>query len=312
MLFKPHKLRRLGVWKLKLRGFAGLYIYPKLLGNPLVYKQLVDTLLHHELANPRNETNLHKQYHVTYPDKLDTAEDHTSIFASDASQLKMQPRLREDQSWMTPSITSREYVDQLRWLTFTDGVPSKIKALFQSILPYKAEHGTAYISSSRDPLHFERDEAEQSALIDVSLGCDGIVVVSLDHSTKADLEEPTTTVPNNQGTDDDWRDLVDGLGSSPDDSTATNSRTSDAEDAQHSDTATKRAPQLAAIHVRSTDVLVFSGRSRGAWHGVAKVLDGSSPPWEQQWPCWGASGDTHTSNSWKGCMKGRRIDLVFQ
>jgi hypothetical protein len=77
-------------------------------------------------------------------------------------------------------------------------------------------------------------------------------------------------------------------------------------------------PQPAAIHLRSGDVLMLSGTNASTWYGLARVLEGTSQSWEQSWPCWQLQGGPPQFQglgregmdfSWKGCMKGKRIDL---
>ena len=61
-----------------------------------------------------------------------------------------------------------------------------------------------------------------------------------------------------------------------------------------------------AIRLRSGDAVLMSGRSRYAWHGVPKVVEGTCPSWMEDWP--GVEGSDEYAK-WKGWMRGKRINL---
>ncbi|GAM82459.1 hypothetical protein ANO11243_004390 [Dothideomycetidae sp. 11243] len=63
----------------------------------------------------------------------------------------------------------------------------------------------------------------------------------------------------------------------------------------------------ATMRLRSGDVVVMSGESRFAWHGVPKIVSGSCPSWLADWPC--VSGGEERFKAWKGWMAGKRINL---
>ncbi|KAK5135449.1 hypothetical protein LTR08_005237 [Meristemomyces frigidus] len=300
---------------LEVVGFPGLYIYPKLLSNALVHRGLIDMLMHDQLADPATRTNLHEKYHVTYPEpSITKGEANTSFFDPAASQLKMQPRLEGSGDWTASPLTTRALLDKLRWFTVGDAsadgsMPPKIRALVENILPIKAHSATAYVSSNQDPLELRQGHGDAGTFLDTSLGCDGVVVVGLEDS--GERERGATSSEAHSVVDADcWRDLLVGSDSEDDEKAPDRQHVSEAGNRDDTITSTRNTPCLAAIHLRSTDALLFTGLSRRAWYGVAKVLPGSSPAFEQQWPCWPGTVERRGQDNWKGCMKGRRIDLV--
>lgn len=75
-------------------------------------------LLHDGLANPGNRTNLHEEHHVVYPALREAAGSsaaRASFFDPVASGLRMQPRLSD--TWTTPPLGVRDFVQKLKWLT---------------------------------------------------------------------------------------------------------------------------------------------------------------------------------------------------
>lgn len=299
----------------KLRGL-GLYIYPKLLSNGLVHKGLIDTLLHDQLADLGTTTNLHEKYHVTYPASTESNRDaHTSFIDPVASQLIMQPRPEGSDDWTASPLTARGFVDKLRQFTFGDASANgsrasmwpKIRALVEDILPVRAHSATAYVSSHQDPLELRRCEGEAGTWLDISLGCDGVFVVGLEVSGS---EEEVGRDSENQGVNDDsWRDLIADSDSEGDEKAPARQDQSSTNSDRDTTSTPKSATRLAAIHLRSTDALLFTGPSRQAWYGVAKVIPGSCLTFEQEWPCWPGTVDGRGMEDWKGCMTGRRIDL---
>lgn len=65
--------------------------------------------------------------------------------------------------------------------------------------------------------------------------------------------------------------------------------------------------RMVTLRLRSGDVVVMAGESRYAWHGVPKVVEGTCPQWMESWP----AGDAGKGEfeSWRGWMKGKRINL---
>lgn len=69
------------------------------------------------------------------------------------------------------------------------------------------------------------------------------------------------------------------------------------------------SPRVATMRLRSGDAVVMSDRSRYAWHGVPKVLEGTCPEWMQEWPWLGTGEERGVDERWKGWMTGKRINL---
>lgn len=67
--------------------------------------------------------------------------------------------------------------------------------------------------------------------------------------------------------------------------------------------------RTAVLRLRSGDALLMSGKSRYAWHGVPKVLEGTCPTWMQNWPATTESEIEGPYQRWKGWMSRKRINL---
>ncbi|KIX10669.1 alkylated DNA repair protein AlkB [Rhinocladiella mackenziei CBS 650.93] len=63
---------------------------------------------------------------------------------------------------------------------------------------------------------------------------------------------------------------------------------------------------LATLRLRSGDVVLMSGESRYAWHGVPKILPNTCPEWLRDWPNI-PKGQRY--EGWEGWMANKRINL---
>lgn len=59
--------------------------------------------------------------------------------------------------------------------------------------------------------------------------------------------------------------------------------------------------EVLAVRLNSGDAVVMAGSSRWAWHSVPKILAGTCPVGLEQWD--------GGSDSWKGWMRGKRVNL---
>lgn len=64
--------------------------------------------------------------------------------------------------------------------------------------------------------------------------------------------------------------------------------------------------RFVTMRLGSGDAVLMSGKSRFAWHGVPKVLEGTCPDHLQDWP---AVGEDRRFDGWRGWMKGKRVNL---
>lgn len=76
----------------------------------------------------------------------------------------------------------------------------------------------------------------------------------------------------------------------------------------------EKGTKMAALRLRSGDVLVMSGAARWAWHGVPRVIGGTCPEYLSSWPCsQGENGDGRDGEqvyeAWRDWLGGRRINL---
>lgn len=71
--------------------------------------------------------------------------------------------------------------------------------------------------------------------------------------------------------------------------------------------------RVEVIRLRSGDAVLMSGKSRYAWHGVPKVLEGTCPSWMADWPFEEVvdeqGGVERRFEEWRGWIKGKRVNL---
>lgn len=268
-------------------------------------KHLIDQLLHQELASSDCVTNLHSEYHIKYPVSSNDSRP-TSFFDPEASQLRMQPRLAE--TWVSFPITVQEFVQKLRW--FSIRLPDNIKHLIEGLIPLQVGKATAHISSPQDMLslgqHSQQSQHHGFSL-DISLGCDGIVVLGRgcppDEHEKCGPPSSTTASSdiNRCASTGDLHNENDGGNNKRSVKTQNDRESHDYDDFP-----------LVALHLRHGDALFFCNEGMDTWSGVAKVNEGDFEPWEQDWPCWFEAGQDTRRQEWRGCMRGRRLDLSIQ
>ncbi|KAF2162647.1 hypothetical protein M409DRAFT_58064 [Zasmidium cellare ATCC 36951] len=281
----------------------GLYLYPQFLRNHLVLKDLVDQLLHEELASPANSTNLHESYHITYPGRASDSRQQLSFFDSATSRLQMQPRL--DDSWVHFPLTVTDFVDKLRWLRIR--LPSNVKTLIESIIPLEVNSATALISPRMDSQGLRQDRENKGFFLDLSLGCDGVLVIGReqgpDERRKSDVPPSPPEVP-----EDNWHQWIVGLddGDGEEHAKDDDKRNNEADpkagvhEKDECGSTDGDGFHLAAIRLCHGDALLFSGESVSAWHGVARVMEGTFAAWEQDWPCWPRAREQRNG----GCTSG--------
>ena len=68
-----------------------------------------------------------------------------------------------------------------------------------------------------------------------------------------------------------------------------------------SDATPSTGSRYVTLRLRSGDAIYMTGESRFAWHGVPKIVSGTTPTYLEGWPA-----DT---GPWKDYMKDRRINL---
>jgi DNA alkylation damage repair protein AlkB len=253
-----------------LTAVVGVHMIPALLC-PALQTEMLNRLLHRDLADPNHKTNLHLHYDMlsiqsgvnangmSARDPLACKE---SLFSKDPSmtfvpkdslvhqKLSLKRALEKKLRWVTLGgqydWTAKEYLRE-RPPPFPPDIAEVLKSLFPQIDPQAA---ILNFYSPKDTLSMHRDVSEECdrGLISLSFGCDAIFVVGNDDGSKT-----------------------------------------------------------ATIRLRSGDALLMSKSSRFAWHGVPKVLASTCPQWLEQWPTLGGSGSSF--DQWKGWMAGKRINL---
>ena len=232
---------------------VGILIIPSLLSTTLQI-ELLDRLLHRDLAEPRYKTNLHLHYNVPLDESniasrsCDNCPWKQSLFGANPASI-FQPK---DPLVHQEVSLKRVLEKKLRWVTLggqynwtTKAYPSErpppfprdiarvLKTLFPNIEPQAA---ILNFYSPGDTLSVHRDVSEQCdhGLISLSFGCEAIFVVG-----------------NGDGS------------------------------------------KTAVLRLRSGDALLMSSPSRFAWHGVPKVIAGTCPEYLQDWPMIGDKGTAH-------------------
>ncbi|KAF2837657.1 hypothetical protein M501DRAFT_1059133 [Patellaria atrata CBS 101060] len=303
-------------------SMPGLYIIPSLLP-PRIQLTLLSRLLHRDLSNPSHLSNIHTHYHVSYPPnhasffslpssptspKLSKkASARTSfpiaIASSDGGIQSFEPFPPRDLTLHKPLPFSSFLSSKLRWFTlgaqydwtqktypstpappfpadlsfllsrlFSDSAPSSrseveqnggeityetdtegeetssshVAETWYSMIPQAA---IVNIYSAGDTLSVHRDVSEEvgKGLVSMSIGCDGILVLGLEN-------EPSHK--------------------SSDGSKFENSACTEAEN----------NCECIVLRLRSGDAVFMTGKSRFAWHGVPKVIEGTSPKFLKDWP----------------------------
>ncbi|CAJ2500222.1 Uu.00g030750.m01.CDS01 [Anthostomella pinea] len=330
----PHSVQADGIRAVE--GFPGLHIYPRLFCGTRIHSELIDELLHNQLANPANRTNLHADYSVVYPMSSTNAEEEqaataASFFSPAASRLQMLSHSHEIGA--TPPIGIRQFVQKLRWFTVgkdseqvsqaeAGDMPARIRDLLEYTLQFRPEAGTVHVSSADGPFDgLGQGKKDGNQVVNVSLGCDGIFVVAYESG-----ELPPPPLPTYD--DESWqRDFITGLSSSEEEDEGSSkpkaksqsSRPPTSPPVETKSNEVEVSPntngtRYAAIHVRSGDVLVLSGSCcrEACWYGVAKVFPGTFEAWQDwpRWP-WGTNADRQNQDL-QGCMKGMKLDLFVR
>ena len=170
---------------------VGLVIYPNFFPQQ-VQIQMLERLLHRDLANPQHQTNVHLHYDVSYPP------DHASFFNTLAQHLPHVPKETH-----APLTTRSMLNKRLRWMTLggqydwtnkrypddtPPAFPRDIKLLLEDIFPMKAEAAIVNLYSPGDTLAAHRDVSEACAqpLVSISLGCEAIFIVAVEDPASSD------------------------------------------------------------------------------------------------------------------------------
>jgi alkylated DNA repair protein alkB family protein 1 len=160
---------------------------------PDVQLELLDRLLHRDLANNKHQTNLHKFYDIPYD--LTRPPDATGPFNAESSSVPTFDPL--DPSIHKPLSISQVLHKKLRWMTlggqydWTNKVypdekppdfPQDVADVVSTAFPdMKPEAAIVNVYSPGDTLSLHRDVSEHcdEGLVSISLGCEAIFVVGL-------------------------------------------------------------------------------------------------------------------------------------
>ena len=260
------------------KEIPGLLVYPALLREPLVRKKLTDDVL----LNPEYEFLRVKQ---------------------DLLGLKGQ----------------------------NHALPDSVASLLGSVLDLGSKTACLQLASSKECPSLRKDEGPGDRLLHVPLGCDYILVLGLDQKDMGLLtQENSSNKPEQTDSPSSakrsWRELiVDSDDERYDGPKAKRKRPQNRQDSSEATEASakhmctmeghasvKPDPGQIAILLRAGDVVTMTGPARRAWCSIAKVIPGTWPAWEQDWPCWGeVTAAHHELQDFKGCMNGMAVDLVI-
>lgn len=193
---KPHLLH---LFYLLSNSVSGLMVFPSLLP-PSVQQSLLSGLLHRELSNPENQTNLHLHHTITYPPSK------ASFFTTPPDDS---PHLPKDLLTHKP-LSNRAVLEKgLHWVTlggqydwtkkeYPTGThptfPPPIAHLIHSIFPSTTSQAAILnIYTPKDKLSLHRDvsEAVDRGLVSISLGCSALFVIGLKDKTSGELHHET-------------------------------------------------------------------------------------------------------------------------
>ena len=136
------------------------------------------------------------------------------------------------------------------------------------------------VYSPGDVLGVHRDVSEESdvGLVSISLGCEAIFVVGLDDFSESYTDSADDDCANKKTKDAD--------------ANATATMQNDKSGRKYG------VSGVVALRLRSGDVVIMSGASRWAWHGVPAVLPGTCPTDLADWPA--KSREDIRSHRWYG------------
>lgn len=237
----------------------GLFIIPSLLSEE-AQVHLVDRLFHRDLSLPIYKTNLDLHYDLLRPPpeesyfSLPSCTIYAPRDADIHKPLTVRQVLEKKLRWMTLGgqydWTAKQYPKEQ-----PPPFPADIADLLSRLFPsFRAEAAIVNLYSPGDTLSLHRDVSEScdAGLVSISLGCDGIFLISTGEASAEDGEIRTLT-----------------------------------------------------LRLCSGDAVFMTGKSRFAWHGVPKIVEGTCPDYLRDWPAT-AGGEFE---QWRGWMAGKRVNL---
>jgi alkylated DNA repair protein alkB family protein 1 len=185
---------------------SGLQIYTSLL--PLSTQiALVSRLLHVDLSDPEHKTNINEDFEVIYPPSShqNTTIKHDSMFSYAQNTPYFHPKHPKKNKPLQPA----QFFRRLRWLTIgtqynwatrkypspsqsTFPFPTCIRNLVRGIFPtVNAESGVSLLYTPKDFMPVHRDVSEESpmGIVSISLGCDGIFIISRNDLGSTTIDE---------------------------------------------------------------------------------------------------------------------------
>ena len=207
-------------------------------------------------------------------------------------------------------------------------LPDAVASLLGSVLELGDSHATLQLSRSDALLSLSKDSSDSDRVVHVHIGCDAVLVLGLE---ERDLESALQDSTNRKAESPPvgkfgWDELI----VSSDDERYDGPRPKRQKRADPAATS-KAAPSSTkspgahghltnnpsargqlGILLRAGDVVSMTGPARRAWRGIAKVMPGSSPAWEQEWPCWGERSGDEAFEAFKGCMESTAVSLSIR
>ncbi|MCJ1309738.1 hypothetical protein MMC25_003399 [Agyrium rufum] len=261
-------------------ALPGLHIVAGLLPEE-TQVQLVNRLLHRDLADERHKTNVHNHYQVLYVLAESLSGSNAAGGVTEKSFFNTPPSTGEvlspvDSTTHKPLSYSSFLQRKLRWVTLggqydwtrkvypeeqPPAFPKDLELFISTCFPeMKPEAAIVNVYTPGDTLSLHRDVSEECdrGLVSISIGCDAIFMVGLANGEG----EETTSV---------------------------------------------------GLRLRSGDAVYMSGPSRYAWHGVPQIIPNTCPGWLCDWPALSCKGsddsDVERFLPWKGWMQNKRINL---
>lgn len=236
-----------------------------------VQSSLLDKLLHRHLSNPAHQTNLHAHYNVAYPPPSSAARPFPSYFSPEASTLVQAPK---DPSIHKPLSMPTCLNKKLRWVTL-GGQYDWTRKVYPSGPPPPFPQDIAALVEGLFPTM-----KAQAAIVNLYTPGD---TLSLHRDVSEECDRPLASI--SVGCDGLFIAGLDNGGG--------------------------EGSRSITMRLRSGDVVLMTGPSRYAWHGVPQILANTCPDWLKDWPAGEATedGEGEGFDHWRGWMTKKRINL---
>ena len=156
-------------------------------------------------------------------------------------------------------------------------LPTDVASLMESIFDLGSRNAVLQVSAPDEMTALDSPSLNDEASLHVPLGCDAVLVIALQDedlcplpgasggsNSRPHFRPPPQSIHCHDPPEDEPEPLY----------------------ATETSVVTGHRSGMAAVLLRAGDVITFTGPAQRAWKGIAKVVPGSWPEWEHEWPCW--------------------------